>query len=1032
MAIIDKRVLSKTVKAMAPKKERINEAQVRGTIVLRGGDHYILLDGAPNDSLTPISNIEEILSESGFVTGDRVLVLIKNHQAIVTKNLTTGLQAQSAKVAKETAEEAERSAHEAIGYAREAETSAQEAKASADEAKDSAYEANQSANEAKADAAVAHQKALEANESANGAVTSLGIVQGVVEDLGKDMDEMETHVAMMDAIKDEVGRVKVPAGLHVVPTANGYFLVISNDGVYVYDNESNLVTTLGENVIFDSSRPQYIGSDEAFIIFNPRTNQIQIGGNVVFGSDLSVDTILGEVTNFEIVYELNSAGTQATFRAYIFRGDVEVTDQYDPRCFSWYYKTESGEAPINNIDGNNYGYSMIVNLEDLNNFEYEGHIITNFTKTDVDYYIQDGHLWIRSDSIAPRDIGEFFMRIDEYGDLIYEFDDQTVADFEIRGGKLYALNQYGIFGKRLSKETALYKKNALHNALSGKASTSDSLGTVQTLYRSVVSGTLSVDPPTTWVNNPNGAQNTWTSKRPVYSSDYPVLFVCQQWKFVDGEVDYTTPVMDDTTTVIDGGHITTGTIDAKRINAFNVNTGQLNSDRINTGAIAIGSLNGGADVVNQTKIYTFDSTTASEGYWLRLGTLKTAAAANTIFEIYTGDGYNGDVNQNSEIRIRIKTGNGADSVKVFGATVERIRASSARVKITDAAITSASDQTCAVWVYMPWQFRTGYYTVKGTYTLWTHNLARSVDEPSGTAQSVEYRSFEDNITKIDEDGIRIHPSSTENNSIVINTNGMEVFKGGTNSSNSVAFYGDTARVGNASSKNTYTDSNGVHIRNVSTVLSEFTENGANIGKNSNTATIKLCGEKLEINGSYSDDDHTYTATIKHVTELSSSMNQRSLSIMNGNTTSIELNEDAEHFHSIAGTAGSASMRLMSPKMPSLHDYFDVSCPISVGGSRIIKTDTFTTESVTVSGGGYATISVDVTKTNYYAAGIIGYQITGTNSQNVVPYRMYIVRSNGVATAEARVRNVGSNSYTISVTFEVLYISATQAIGEGII
>ena len=51
------------------------------------------------------------------------------------------------------------------------------------------------------------------------------------------------------------------------------------------------------------------------------------------------------------------------------------------------------------------------------------------------------------------------------------------------------------------------------------------------------------------------------------------------------------------------------------------------------------------------------------------------------------------------------------------------------------------------------------------------------------------------ITDIGSDGIRVHDSHTTNNSIVINSYGMEVFKGGTAPSNSVAFYGQTARIG---------------------------------------------------------------------------------------------------------------------------------------------------------------------------------------------------------------------------------------------
>lgn len=101
MVVIDPRILSKTVKTMTPKKERVEEAQVRGTVVYQSGEHYIRLDGATNDSLTPVANIEEGSNDSGFTHGDRVLVLIKNHQAIVTKNLTTGLQANAAKDASE-------------------------------------------------------------------------------------------------------------------------------------------------------------------------------------------------------------------------------------------------------------------------------------------------------------------------------------------------------------------------------------------------------------------------------------------------------------------------------------------------------------------------------------------------------------------------------------------------------------------------------------------------------------------------------------------------------------------------------------------------------------------------------------------------------------------------------------------------------------------------------------------------------------------------------------------------------------------
>ena len=119
----------------------------------------------------------------------------------------------------------------------------------------------------------------------------------------------------------------------------------------------------------------------------------------------------------------------------------------------------------------------------------------------------------------------------------------------------------------------------------------------QIIYISKASGTLSVNPNTTWVTDATGNQNTWTTTRPVYSSSYPVLFVATQRQSVSQSsgttCTCTTPVKDQTTTVIDGGHITTGTIDASvvnvtNINASNINTGTLNAINI-TGSTITGS-----------------------------------------------------------------------------------------------------------------------------------------------------------------------------------------------------------------------------------------------------------------------------------------------------------------------------------------------------------------------------------------------------------------------------------------------------------
>lgn len=128
-------------------------------------------------------------------------------------------------------------------------------------------------------------------------------------------------------------------------------------------------------------------------------------------------------------------------------------------------------------------------------------------------------------------------------------------------------------------------------------STADSANSQeQLIYISKVSGTTTQSGTTTWVTDATGNQNTWTIKRPTYNSSYPVLFVATQRKAVDGTVTCTTPQIDNTTTVIDGGHITTGTIDASvvsvtNLNASNITSGTLSANYISGGIMTVGGLN---------------------------------------------------------------------------------------------------------------------------------------------------------------------------------------------------------------------------------------------------------------------------------------------------------------------------------------------------------------------------------------------------------------------------------------------------------
>lgn len=86
-------------------------------------------------------------------------------------------------------------------------------------------------------------------------------------------------------------------------------------------------------------------------------------------------------------YEYNPDTGIASFEAYLYRGGVDVkldTDEegnplFPPDLFTWYLKTEDGEEPILNAQGNNYGYTCEVNTADCG---YGAEVVGYFSISD--------------------------------------------------------------------------------------------------------------------------------------------------------------------------------------------------------------------------------------------------------------------------------------------------------------------------------------------------------------------------------------------------------------------------------------------------------------------------------------------------------------------------------------------------------------------------------------------------------------------------------------------------------------------------
>lgn len=175
---------------------------------------------------------------------------------------------------------------------------------------------------------------------------------------------------------------------------------------------------------------------------------------------------------------------------------------------------------------------------------------------------------------------------------------------------------YDANGAAAAAQTAAqgYADSAVSNGVSGKADSSSANSREQLIYRSAVANTSSMSATTTWITDVTGGQNKWTANRPEYSSSYPVLFVATQRQTVAQSsgttCSCTTPQIDQTITVIDGGHITTGTIDTNRLNAATIKSNIVQTTDLSASKITSGDIS--ADRIKANVISAINSLTAGQ------------------------------------------------------------------------------------------------------------------------------------------------------------------------------------------------------------------------------------------------------------------------------------------------------------------------------------------------------------------------------------------------------------------------------------
>ena len=163
-----------------------------------------------------------------------------------------------------------------------------------------------------------------------------------------------------------------------------------------------------------------------------------------------------------------------------------------------------------------------------------------------------------------------------------------------------------------AKSEAISSANSsIDTKLTSYATKSDAVKRTQRIYYQSSSTTAPSTPGTSssnWVTDTTGAANKWTLKRMSYASATPYVWTCEQKETVSGTVSYTSVLLDDTTTVIDGGKIITGSVAA---NAISATSGTFNTANIpNLSAAKITSGDISADRIKANVITAINSLTA--------------------------------------------------------------------------------------------------------------------------------------------------------------------------------------------------------------------------------------------------------------------------------------------------------------------------------------------------------------------------------------------------------------------------------------
>ena len=175
-------------------------------------------------------------------------------------------------------------------------------------------------------------------------------------------------------------------------------------------------------------------------------------------------------------------------------------------------------------------------------------------------------------------------------------------------------------------QTASQVSTAVTNGTANLATKANAVKRTQRIwYRKSASGAPST--PSTassgWVTKADDGNDAWTKMHIAINSTHKYIYTCEQYEMANGTVGYTSVLLDNTITVIDGGNIITGSVYATALNAADINASK---------SLTVGAM---TDAAASTIL---NSNVVVGGRNLLQGTTKTFpknGTLNTYFAEYT-------------------------------------------------------------------------------------------------------------------------------------------------------------------------------------------------------------------------------------------------------------------------------------------------------------------------------------------------------------------------------------------------------------